>query len=83
MSTRRVDGPEVTAFQYFDEHLAPRSASSIRFAVRAARAGFIARVEATVRAVESLYLDGLMSTRDAVEGLEAFLEKRQPQWQDA
>lgn len=77
------DDPEAAALQYFDDHLAPRSASSIRFAVRAARVGFLARVDANFRAVESLYLDGLMSTHDAVEGLEAFLDKRQPQWQDA
>jgi cyclohexa-1,5-dienecarbonyl-CoA hydratase len=78
-----VEDPEAAALQYFDGHLAPRSASSIRYAVRAARAGLIARIEATFRAVERLYLDGLMSTNDAVEGLEAFLKKRQPQWQDA
>lgn len=77
------DEPEAAALQYFDDHLAARSASSIRFAVRAARVGLVARIEANFRAVESLYLDGLMSTHDAVEGLEAFLEKRQPQWQDA
>lgn len=78
-----ADDPEAAALQYFDDHLAPRSASSIRYAVRAARAGLIARIEADFRAVESIYLDGLMSTHDAVEGLEAFLQKRQPQWQDA
>ena len=77
------DDPETAALQYFDTYLAPRSASSVRYAVRAARAGLMARVEATFRAVEGLYLDGLMSTHDAVEGLRAFLEKRQPQWQDA
>jgi 1,4-dihydroxy-2-naphthoyl-CoA synthase len=33
--------------------------------------------------VERLYLDTLMSTNDAVEGIEAFLEKRSPKWQDS
>jgi cyclohexa-1,5-dienecarbonyl-CoA hydratase len=32
--------------------------------------------------VERLYLEELMSTVDAIEGLEAFLEKRQPSWQN-
>ena len=33
-------------------------------------------------AVERLYLEELMATRDAVEGLTAFLEKRPPVWED-
>ena len=33
------------------------------------------------RAVERLYLDELMNTHDAVEGLEAFIAKRSAQWQ--
>jgi cyclohexa-1,5-dienecarbonyl-CoA hydratase len=31
--------------------------------------------------VERLYLDGLMATRDANEGLLAFLAKRKPNWE--
>ena len=31
--------------------------------------------------VEALYLEKLMATRDAREGLEAFLEKRPPKWE--
>jgi len=31
--------------------------------------------------VEKLYLDGLMKTYDAVEGLDAFLEKRPAKWE--
>ena len=31
--------------------------------------------------VERLYLDSLMATRDANEGLVAFLAKRQPNWE--
>ena len=31
--------------------------------------------------VEGLYLDQLMSTRDANEGLAAFIEKRAPRWE--
>jgi cyclohexa-1,5-dienecarbonyl-CoA hydratase len=75
--------PEAAALAYFDAHLAPRSASSLRFAVRAARAGFAARVSSRLDAVERLYLDGLMSTGDALEGLNAFIARRPARWVNA
>ena len=74
--------PEQAALAYFDAHLAGKSASSLRFAVRAARTGFAGRVKEKLAAVETLYLDGLMATRDAVEGLEAFMKKRAAVWEN-
>ena len=73
--------PQHAALAYFDMHLKPKSASSLRHAVRAARLDYVARVKAKIAAVERLYLDELMATHDAVEGLEAFLGKRAAQWQ--
>jgi cyclohexa-1,5-dienecarbonyl-CoA hydratase len=35
-----------------------------------------------LKAIEKIYLDRLMKTEDAVEGLKAFLEKRKPTWKD-
>jgi cyclohexa-1,5-dienecarbonyl-CoA hydratase len=32
--------------------------------------------------IEKIYLEELMQTADAEEGLKAFLEKRKPQWQE-
>jgi cyclohexa-1,5-dienecarbonyl-CoA hydratase len=32
--------------------------------------------------VTDIYLNELMNTKDAVEGLKAFLEKRKPQWKN-
>jgi cyclohexa-1,5-dienecarbonyl-CoA hydratase len=72
--------PERAALAYFNEHLAPKSASSLRYAVKAARSDYAARVAAKIEAVEQLYLQELMKTNDAVEGLEAFLGKRAAQW---
>ena len=37
-------------------------------------------VKSKLKAVERLYLDELMTTHDAVEGLEAFIAKRPAQW---
>lgn len=73
--------PEHAALAYFEEHLRPKSASSLRYAVKAARLDYIARVREKIRAVERLYLDELMATHDAVAGLEAFIAKGSPQWQ--
>ena len=73
--------PEHAALAYFEEHLKPKSASSLRLAVKAARLDYVARVKDKIRAVERLYLDELMATHDAVAGLEAFIAKRSPQWQ--
>lgn len=77
-----ADDPEAAALQYYDEHLAPLSASSLRVAVRAARLELTGRVEERLALAEALYLDDLMATHDAVEGLESFLEKRPPEWKD-
>jgi cyclohexa-1,5-dienecarbonyl-CoA hydratase len=81
-----VDGisedPESTALDYFTNNLAPKSASSLRFAVKAARHDYCTRVLAKLKEVENLYLESLMSTRDAVEGLEAFTAKRPAKWEN-
>lgn len=76
-----ADDPEQAALAYFDEHLKPKSASSLRYAVRAARADYVTRLKAKLELVERMYLDELMMTHDAVEGLEAFIAKRPAQWQ--
>jgi cyclohexa-1,5-dienecarbonyl-CoA hydratase len=73
--------PEHAALAYFEEHLKPKSASSLRYAVKAARLDYVVRVKEKIRAVERLYLDELMTTHDAVAGLESFIAKGSPQWQ--
>jgi len=77
-----ADDPSEAALAYFEEHYAPRSASSLRFAVRAARYDFVYRVRRKLAEVERLYLEEVMATRDAVEGLTAFIAKRPAVWED-
>jgi len=81
LAVEATPDPVAAARRYFDEHLMPKSASSLRFALQAARADFTARVRDKLAAVERLYLDELMNTRDATEGLQAFLDKRPPTWE--
>ena len=76
-----AEDPSAAALAYFDAQLAGKSASSLAFALRAARAPLIEQVRRRLSEVEALYLDGLMKTRDAVEGLRAFLDKRTPKWE--
>ena len=77
-----ADDPERAALAWAEEHLLPRSASSLRFATRAARVAFTRRFDLAIENLEALYLDELMLTDDAVEGLTAFLEKRKPVWRN-
>jgi cyclohexa-1,5-dienecarbonyl-CoA hydratase len=72
---------EAAALAYFDQNLAGKSASSLACAVTAARGGYLLRVRRRIAEVERLYLDRLMQTRDANEGLAAFIAKRPPKWE--
>ena len=76
-----ADDPAAAALAWFDAHLAGKSAASLRYALKAARHARIDEVRAGLAAVEELYLQGLMNTRDANEGLTAFLARRPPVWE--
>ncbi|PYQ47139.1 MAG: enoyl-CoA hydratase [Acidobacteria bacterium] len=62
------------------QRLYKQSASSLRFAKRAFRLAQNADFDERLAAVERLYLEELMKTQDATEGLNAFIEKRKPLW---
>ncbi len=74
--------PETAALDWFDENLAQLSSSSLRFAVRAARLQSLGRIKEKIAQVERLYIDELMKTHDALEGLTAFVEKRTTNWKN-
>lgn len=81
LAREAASDPEQAALAYFREYLQPKSASSLRYAVKAARFDYAARVRAKIKSTERLYLEDLMKTYDAVEGLGAFVAKRAAQWQ--
>jgi cyclohexa-1,5-dienecarbonyl-CoA hydratase len=73
------DHVEIAA-QEFAKRISRHSGAALRHAKRILQAG---RTERRARALEgagAIYTDELMQTADALEGLQAFIEKRQPTW---
>jgi cyclohexa-1,5-dienecarbonyl-CoA hydratase len=58
------------------------SAEVLRKTKKAMMVGLMDDLEPSLRAIEDIYLNELMSTADAQEGLKAFLEKRKPEWKN-
>lgn len=76
-----VANPEATALAWIEKELMDKSAAALRHATRAVRLGFAEALRARLAELEALYLDELMHTHDATEGLHAFLERRPPKWE--
>jgi cyclohexa-1,5-dienecarbonyl-CoA hydratase len=68
--------------EWFNATLGRHSAEALRFAVRALRGGISEAAARELPEIEQLYLKDVMRSRDAREGIEAFLEKRMPRWRD-
>ena len=64
------------------ERFRAQSAAVLRLTKRAVRDSLGLGFEPALAAIEDLYHYELMTTADAVEGLRAFVEKRQPVWKD-
>jgi cyclohexa-1,5-dienecarbonyl-CoA hydratase len=54
----------------------------LKLAKEATLAGLNDDMDQGLKTIEKIYLDRLMKTNDAIEGLKAFLEKRKPIWKD-
>ena len=65
------------------ERIARHSAAALRSAKRSLRATTAVTHTAAMAAVGKIYVEELMDTEDALEGLNSFLEKRQPTWKHA
>ena len=65
---------------WIEKQILPKSASSLRIANRAVRKEFFRRITEDLPYMQELYLKELMESYDANEGINAFLEKRKPEW---
>jgi cyclohexa-1,5-dienecarbonyl-CoA hydratase len=61
----------------------PLSGLVLALTKKAFLAGLMDPAEQGLQAIEKIYLKELMKTRDAEEGLRAFLDKRKPVWKEA
>lgn len=67
---------------WIEKNILPKSASSLRYAVKAARVKLNHVLTNFLPQLESLYVSQLMNTHDANEGVASFLEKRKPVWKN-
>lgn len=58
------------------------SSKVLRVTKKAISAGLRDDLEPALKAIEDIYINELMKSHDAHEGLTAFLEKRSPEWKD-
>ncbi|MBI5326333.1 MAG: enoyl-CoA hydratase/isomerase family protein [Ignavibacteriae bacterium] len=68
--------------EWLGKNILPKSASSLRYSVKAARIRFNRVIKKSLPKLEQMYLTGLMETGDANEGINAFCEKRSPVWKN-
>jgi len=66
----------------FIEKFKKLSGIVLKLAKEATLAGLNDDMDKGLKVIERVYLDRLMKTHDAIEGLKAFLEKRKPAWKE-
>ena len=66
----------------FIEKFKKLSGIVLKMTKEATLAGLNDDMDQGLKTIEKIYLDRLMKTHDAMEGLKAFLEKRKPTWKD-
>ncbi len=76
-------GLEAAVDDWFHAHLEPKSAAILRHATYVMRFEVRRLVREVLPGIERHYVNDLMNTADAREGIHAFLDKRDPDWSDS
>ncbi|MHC4379523.1 MAG: enoyl-CoA hydratase/isomerase family protein [Planctomycetota bacterium] len=75
--------PMAAVEEWASQNLLRHSAAALRQARKAARWPWTRALQEELPRLERQYLEELMDTEDAAEGIQAFLEKRKPDWKNA
>jgi len=75
-----AEDPMAALDAFAQKFLVTKSGSALRMAVRAARIDFNETLRTKLPQLQKLYVEELMETADANEGIGSFLEKRKPEW---
>ncbi len=68
--------------EWIKKYILPKSASSLRYAVKAVRLAFDNTMRSNLPALSEIYNRELMKSHDANEGIKSFMEKRKPEWKN-
>jgi cyclohexa-1,5-dienecarbonyl-CoA hydratase len=68
--------------EFINNHILPKSASSLRYAIKAARKVFNIVMIEKLKELENMYVNEMMESEDSNEGIKSFLEKRKPIWKN-
>lgn len=74
--------PQEELFEFLETYLLPKSAIALQIATKATRFNLYKKFLEQLDEIEKIYLQELMDTEDANEGISAFLEKRKPVWKN-
>jgi cyclohexa-1,5-dienecarbonyl-CoA hydratase len=77
-----VEDGEEALLTFVEKRILPKSAEALRYANRASRFDWGASLVEALDRMERFYVDELMETEDANEGIASFLEKRTPVWKN-
>ena len=66
--------------EFIAKQILPKSASSLKYAVKTVRSHFNDIILNKLPQLEKMYVEELIETNDANEGVSAFLQKRKPKW---
>ena len=75
-------GELAATMERFVSRFAEKSAAALRITKRALRISEETTFAPALERIEKIYLEELMETSDAAEGIRAYMEKREPRWQD-